>query len=174
MPANPNVAPVALDCIAWAKKIAPNIEEVIADRGYTMKYQKFNRQLHLEAMLVVMDLDKKEVRRIRELMLGRKAHRLIEHCGTFFPWWLPEELHRPPQGLKGKKLRAWYDRRSKFRYLASRLASASGSVPGVVRPPIQVQGLHRLDQQEDWQHQALVPTVRRAYPQQPQDPKGQS
>ena len=128
VPANSDIAATALECIKWARKIAPNVEEVIADRGYTMKYEKFNRELHLEAMLAVMDMDKKEVRRIRELMLGSKAHRLIEHCGTFFPWWLPEELHRPPQGLKGKKLRRWYDRRSKFRYSIDSINEKTGSI----------------------------------------------
>ena len=34
VPADPNVAPIALECIEWAKKIAPNAKEVLADRLY--------------------------------------------------------------------------------------------------------------------------------------------
>ena len=128
VPADPNVSPPALSSIAWARKIATNAEEVVADRGYTMKYKKFNRQLHLEAMRAVMDLDKREVKRIRELMLGRNRHQLIEHCGTFFPWWLPEELHTPPPGLKGKKRRQWYDRRAKFRYSIDSIDETTGNI----------------------------------------------
>ena len=116
VPAGTDVAPVALECIDWAKKIAPNAKEVLADRLYTMKYKRLNRRLHQGGMQVVMKLDKKEVNRVRELMLGNNGHRLIEHCGTFLPSWLPEELHKPPAKLKGKKLRAWYDKRARFRY----------------------------------------------------------
>ena len=116
VPADPNVAPIALECIEWAKRLAPNIREVLADPIYTMKYPTLNRNLHQEAMRVVMTMDEREVTRVRELMLGNNKHRLIEHCGTFFGWWLPEELHRPPSGLTGKKLRHWYDRRAVCRY----------------------------------------------------------
>lgn len=126
VPADPDVAPIALECIEWAKRIAPGVEEVIADRIYTMKYQRLNRLLHAEALRVVMKLDKLELTRVRELMLGRYNHRLIENCGTFFPWWLPEELRTPPAGLNGKKLRKWFDRRAKYRYSVDEPAANGG------------------------------------------------
>ena len=116
VPADPDVAPIALDCIEWARKIAPNAKEVLADGIYTTKNKRFNRRLHQAAMLAVMEIDKKEIRRVREHMFGTNQHRLIENCGTFFPWWLPEELLRPPPELTGKKLRRWHDKRAKFRY----------------------------------------------------------
>ena len=127
VPANPDVAPIALECFEWARRIAPNIREILADPMYTMKYKRLNRRLHQEAIRVVMKLDKKELTRVRELMFGRNNHRLIEHCGTFFPWWLPEELRTPPSGLKGKKLRKWYDRRAKYRYSIDEIPS-DGSI----------------------------------------------
>lgn len=126
VPANPDVAPIALECIEWASKIAPNRCEVIADPMYTMKYKRLNRRLHQEALRVVMKLNKKELTKIRELMLGRNGHRLIEHCGTFFPWWLPEELHTPPPELKGKKRRKWFDRRAKYRYSIDQILKDGG------------------------------------------------
>ena len=128
VPANPDVAPIALECIEWASKIAPNIEEVIADRIYTMKYKRLNRRLHQEALRVVMKLDKSERTRMRELMLGKHHHRLIENAGTFFPWWLPEELHTPPAKLRGKKLRKWYDRRAKYRYSIDEIDQETGDI----------------------------------------------
>ena len=127
VPANPDVAPIAIECIEWAKQIAPDIEEVIADPMYTMKYARLNRRLHAEALRVVMKLDKTELTKVRELMLGDHDHRLIEHCGTFFPWWLPEELRTPPDGLKGKKRRRWFDRRARYRYSIDQILS-DGSV----------------------------------------------
>lgn len=86
VPANPNVALFAWECLEWSTKIAPNTREVIADPIYTMKYERLNRRLHQEAVRVVMKLDQRELTKVRELMLGRNQHRLIEHCGTFRPW----------------------------------------------------------------------------------------
>ena len=74
-----------------------------------------------------MKPDAREITRIRELMFGRNQHRLIEHCGTFFPWWLDEELHTPPPDLNGNKLRKWYDRRAKYRYSIDEIL-ADGSI----------------------------------------------
>ena len=121
VPADPNVAPIALECNEWAKKIAPNIVEVAADRIYTMKNKTFNRQLHKEGLRVVMDQTDIDVKRVRNLELGRNKHELIEHCGTFLPVWLDENLYRPDPDLTGKKLREWYDRRAKFRYSPTRI-----------------------------------------------------
>ena len=128
VPANTDVVPVALECIEWTQKIAPNAKEVLADRIYTMKNKRFNRRLHEAAMQAVMKLDKKAVKRVREHMFGTKQHRLIEHCGTFFPWWLDEALHKPPSGLKGKNLRKWYDKRAKFRYSIDEIDKETGDI----------------------------------------------
>lgn len=116
VPANPDVAPIALPCIDWTRKLAPNVEEVLADRIYTMKNENYNRRLREEALRVVMDQSAIDVGRVRNLVLGRNKHELIEHCGTFFPVTLDEELYRPDPSLTGKKLRAWYDRRAIHRY----------------------------------------------------------
>ena len=128
VPADPNVAPIALECIEWAKKIAPNAKEVLADRLYSMKYERFNRRLHQAAMQAVMDLDKSEVKRVRQHMFGTNQHCLIENCGTFFPWSMNEELRKPPPGLKGKKRRKWFDRRAKFRYSVDSIDPETGDI----------------------------------------------
>lgn len=116
VPADPDVAPIALEAIEWAKKIAPNATEVLADRLYTMKLERFNRRLHQEAMRVVTKLEKRQVQRVRTLMLGTNQHELIENGGTFLPAWLPEDLHKPPPDKTGKDLTEWYDKRAQYRY----------------------------------------------------------
>ena len=128
VPANPDVAPIAWDAIGWAKKIAPNATEVLADRLYTMKRERFNRRLHQEAMRVVTKLDKRQIRRVRTLILGTNQHELIENCGTFLPAWLDEELHKPPPELKGKDLTDWFDKRAKYRYSVDEVSDDDGSI----------------------------------------------
>ena len=75
-----------------------------------------------------MELDKSEVKRVREHMFGTNQHRLIENCGTFFPWWMNGELHKPPPGLKGKKRRKWFDMRAKFRYSVGEIDTETGNI----------------------------------------------
>ena len=93
-----------------------------------MKNERFNRRLHQAAMQAVMELDKSEVKRVREHMFGTNQHRLIENCGTFFPWWMNEELHKLPPGLKGKKRRKWFDMRAKFRYSVDEIDTETGNI----------------------------------------------
>ena len=128
VPADPDVAPIALECIDWAKKIAPNAKEVLADGIYTTKNERFNRRLHQAAMQTVMKLDKRERKRVRQHMFGTNRHCLIENCGTFFPCWLDEDLHKPPAGLTGEKLKNWFDRRAIFRYSIDSIDQRTGNI----------------------------------------------
>ena len=128
VPANPDVAPTAVECLEWTRTTAPNTKEVLSDRIYTMKGRRYVRRLHRAAMESVMKLDNKVVRRVREYMLGTNQHQLIENCGTFFPWWMDEELRKPPPGLTGEKLRKWYDRRAKFRYSVDEIDTDTGNI----------------------------------------------
>ena len=44
-------------------------------------------------------------------------HTLLEHCGTFFPDWLPEGLWAPPEDLAERGAdRTWYKNRATLRY----------------------------------------------------------
>ena len=45
-----------------------------------------------------------------------------------FPWWLPEELHKPPPELKGKKRRKWFDRRAIYRYSIDEIDTETGDI----------------------------------------------
>ena len=53
---------------------------------------------------------------IRTVVVGRHNTVLLEHCGTFFPIWLPNDFYTPPPHLSGDKLRDWYTKRAKWRY----------------------------------------------------------
>ena len=128
VPADPNVAPIALECTEWAKKIAPNAKEVLADPLYSMKGRRYVRRLHQAAMEAVMELAKSEVTKVRKHMFGTNQHQLHENCGTFFPWWMNEELHKPPPGLKRKKRRKFFDKRAKFRYSVDSIDPETGNV----------------------------------------------
>ena len=75
-----------------------------------------------------MKLDKAEIKRVRQHMLGTNQHRLIENCGTFFPCWLDEDLYKPPPDLKGKKRRKWFDRRAIYRYSIDSIDQRTGNV----------------------------------------------
>ena len=61
-PGSTNPGPIGLDLVAEAKQIAPGINEVIADRGYTNKRTTFCRELHRQGMNVVMDYNPNELK----------------------------------------------------------------------------------------------------------------
>lgn len=116
VPAGTDPASVGVEAIEWAKKLAPNLDEVVADRGYTEKGERFNRVLHQKLMHTVMDSKKYRLKKVEPLVLGRHEHELFENCGTFFGGWLDESLKKPPEGLTGKKLTKWFDDRAICRY----------------------------------------------------------
>lgn len=132
-PGNADPVEGVVKCIGRAKLIAPNLKEVIADRGYTMKGRRFVGYLHETGMEVVFDLDKTELFKVRTHTRGKNGdHHLIENCGSFFPTWLNKNFHKPPpipdsedlpeelEYEKRKKWneeqRRWFDVRAQYRY----------------------------------------------------------
>ena len=57
-PAGTNPGPIGFEAVSKARQIAPNINEVIADRAYTVKREDFVRPLHRLGINVVMDYPK--------------------------------------------------------------------------------------------------------------------
>ena len=132
-PGNADLVPRMVECIKRATLIAPNLKEVVADRGYSMQPRKFVGQLHEAGMEVIFDYDKAELFRVKSHTRGRYLdHHLKESCGSFFGECLPEELLKPPPLPDGKNLterqkyerrikwneqnRPWFDQRAKYRY----------------------------------------------------------
>ena len=54
-PASSDAATVGVEVFDRAKKVAPNLNEVAADRGFSEKGKRFNRELHNKSVDVVMD-----------------------------------------------------------------------------------------------------------------------
>ena len=115
VPAGTDPGPVGLSALQWVSTLV-DVDEVLADQGYTPKQKSFTRPLHQAGINVVMDHSTKTVNRPYFAELGKHKQRVLVHCGTIFPEWLPEEMHQPPPELTGKKLRDWYDTRAKFRW----------------------------------------------------------
>ena len=132
-PGNADLVPRMVECIKRARQIAPNLREVVADRGYSMKPRKFVGHLHEIGMEVVFDYDKNELFKVQPHTWGKNLdHHLIENCGSFFPECMPEELREPPPLPEGKNLseeqkherrikwnedqRDFFDQRAQYRY----------------------------------------------------------
>ena len=96
----------------------PNLEEIIADRGYTIYGKSFVRPLHQMGINVVMDYDEDHQKTIDTVNIGPEDNEqvLLLHCGTFLVEWTPERFFIPPQNLTGKKLADWYVERAKYRW----------------------------------------------------------
>ncbi len=116
-PGATNPGPIGLDLVSTSKRIAPGIEEVIADRGYTNKRKTFCRDLHKQGINVVMDYNPLELRAAKTVDVGRNGkQQLFLQAGSFFPPWLPDDLLVPPADLTGDKLDKWYANRACWRW----------------------------------------------------------
>ena len=60
-PAGTNPGPIGVETVRRAREAAPKVNRVIADRGFTLKREKFLRELHKERIDVVMDYPKRMV-----------------------------------------------------------------------------------------------------------------
>ena len=117
-PAGKNPGPVGYDAVMKAREIAPNIREVIADRGYTLKRESFLRRLHKRDIAVVMDYPQRMVDKPTAITVGKRKQPALMHCGTILPVWTPEEWLTPPDRLRRKgnefELQKWYAERARL------------------------------------------------------------
>jgi len=120
-PGATNPGPIGLDLVAKSKRIASEIKEVIADRGYTNKRKTFCRDLHKQGINVVMDYNPKELETAKTVDVGRNGkQQLFLHAGQFFPPWLTDDLLVESEGLTGDKLDKWYADRACWRWTVHR------------------------------------------------------
>ena len=114
-PAGQNPGPSGLRAILNALKIAPGITEVIADRAYTVKREKFLRPLHELAINVVMDYPKRLLARPDNGTLGKRGQNVIMHCGTPLADWTPDTSVTPSaehrRTTNTKQLEEWFNDR---------------------------------------------------------------
>ena len=115
-PAGNNPGPIGVETVRRAREAAPRVNRVIADRGFTLKREKFLRELHRERIDVVMDYPKRMVERAKDVYLGERAEPAYMHCGTLLSASMPKYWRTPPKELLGdeEKLTEWYTRRWKL------------------------------------------------------------
>ena len=127
-PANNDNALNGLHAVLSALQIFPNLEEVIADRGYTVFGEDFVRPLHQLGINIAMDYNKTQKRTMEfvEVGHGKNKQTLRLNCGTFFPTWLPEKWHIRPHDLTGEAGQKWHADRAKYRWVPiAKLADGS-------------------------------------------------
>lgn len=114
-PAGTNPGPIGRHAVMRARRVAPKIKDVIADRAYTVKRESFVRWLHKRRINVTMDHPTTMITRPRAAGLGKRRQPVINHCGTFVPDWAPANKVVPPAGLRRKgqesHLEQWYNDR---------------------------------------------------------------
>ena len=118
IPANNDNALNGLHAVLVALENFPNLEEIIADKGYTIYGKDFVRPLHQMGINVVMDYKDAHQKTIKTVTIGPKDNEqiLLLHCGTFLVEWTPERFWIPPIHLTGKELAKWYAERAKYRW----------------------------------------------------------
>ena len=116
VPASTNPGPVGREAIEDTIRHAPNLREVVADLGYTLKRDSFVRNLRERGLDVVMEYPSTEVARRKAVTAGRHQQPIINHCGTLLPSWAPQALHTPPEGADRRQRADFYDQRSRWRY----------------------------------------------------------
>ena len=112
-PAGTNPGPIGVETVRGARRAAPKINRVIADRGFTLKREKFLRELHKERIDVVMDYPQRMVEQADSVHLGERDESAYMHCGTLLSASMPKYWRTPPKELLDdeEKLIAWYTKR---------------------------------------------------------------
>ena len=106
-PPNNDNALNGLNAVLAALENFPNLEEVIADKGYTIYGKDFVRPLHQMGINVVMDYkDAHQKNNQGSHVIGdgkTTKQTLLLHCGTFLVEWTPERFLIPPKNLDRRK-----------------------------------------------------------------------
>ncbi len=120
-PACRNPAVIGVRLVNDVKDIAPNLQEVLADRGFTQLADTFNRAVHHLGLDVVMDYKDEGRHPYSWVTTGtnwrsrtRRQH-LRLFGGTLLATWTPEEFLRtyPKHEVP---LRTWHENRARYRW----------------------------------------------------------
>ena len=129
-PAGTNPGPIGFAAVSRALQIAPKINEVIADRGYTNKREDFVRPLHQLGINVVMDYTKTMVNQPQTTTLGKRREPVVVHCGTILSNGIPHNKKTAPDRLrragKEQELQQWYAGRARLFRWSSKGPTAGG------------------------------------------------
>ena len=121
-PACRNPGVIGVHLVSDVKDIAPNLKEVLADRGFTQLTDTFNRNIHRLCLDLVMDY-KDDARHVKMRLLTGSRFRdrarqqsLWLIAGSLVPEWTDPEYLGPisPYRTTGQWL--WYESRARYRF----------------------------------------------------------
>ena len=116
-PASCHAGDAALKATEDALEIAPNLKEVLTDRGISQYGERFTRPIRRHRLDIIQDLKSNEATmKVIEVGTGKHRQRVISADGDFFPLWMPEAFLHPPQDATEERLRHWYEQRAQYRW----------------------------------------------------------
>ena len=125
--ASANPGPACADLVWSAQRIAPKINDVLADRGITNCTETFNRPLHRQHINVTMDyknMPRTQISAATTMTLKRVGKHnkqfLYIAMDGLYPLWTPERFRRFPEGLTEDAARVWFEDRAKFRWVLNK------------------------------------------------------
>ena len=121
-PGATNPGPIGVGVVEQSRRIAPRLGEVIVDRGYSTKREKFVRLVHELGINVAMDYTITDISHPKPIKVGRRGQRLLASCGDFFSPWLPEHLQIPPDDASP----TWYTDRALWRWKPNQNLNSGG------------------------------------------------
>ena len=131
-PAGWYTATAGLKAVELAQQLDPDIDDVCADRGYTMKVpEAFNRPLHRQGINVTMDYPKNMTKKaeVVEVQVKGRTERFVMHCGTILHMTVPSNRRVLDQSGEPKEVQARFnDRARQFRWAPNGSASDGAQV----------------------------------------------
>ena len=117
-PAGRDRGPITRDAVLVLKWLLPNLNLVVGDREFSEAREKLVRPLHERGIAFTRDYKVADTQKVEWTRVGRRKEPLLKICGDFYPLWLPKKWQgAAPSGLSDDAKKAWYDDRSKFRYV---------------------------------------------------------
>lgn len=110
-PALSDYGPGGLEVIEESLKVAPGIEQVLGDRGYSRMKDTVVHPTHKLKLDFVMDYDKYKKRKPNNLYIGKHAEPATQHCGTILHKFTPEKWKVPPPDMADAELEQWFAER---------------------------------------------------------------
>jgi hypothetical protein len=129
-PAGWNPANAGLKVIEQVQQIAPNIDDVCADRGYTMKKpESFLRPLHAQGINVTMDYPEYLINKaeIIEVQSKGRTERFVMHAGTILHVTVPTNRRILDVSGDKEEVQARFNERARQFRWSSNGAAGGGS-----------------------------------------------
>ena len=171
--ASADPGPACADLVWSALRIAPHINDVLADRGITNCTETFNRPLHQQKINVTMDyknMPRTQISAATKMTLKsvgkRNKQTLYVAMDGLYPLWTPKQFLKFPEGLTEDAARDWYEKRARFRWVSNKTRPGgrkqfccpqhagkvvtTAKTRGRGRPPANVVTLHLDPEEYEW------------------------